>query len=57
MGNSQQFIKIDAEIQRAREAFRANPELKQLKANLDELVAVREAIIDEIAKPLRDETH
>jgi lipid II:glycine glycyltransferase (peptidoglycan interpeptide bridge formation enzyme) len=50
MGNTQQFIKIDAEIQRAREAFRANPESKRLKDNLDELIKAREAMLDELAK-------
>lgn len=54
MANSQQFIKIDSEIHRAREAFRANPESKELKDNLDELIKVREAMLDEIEKHFRD---
>ena len=57
MGNSDQFIKIDDEIHRAREAFRSNPESKQLKENLDELIKVREAMLDEIEKQLRDGTY
>jgi hypothetical protein len=54
MANSKQFIKIDGEIHRAREAFRANPESKELKSNLDELIKVREAMLDEMEKPFRE---
>jgi hypothetical protein len=54
MANTQQFLKIDSEIHRAREAFRANPESKELKCNLDELVKVREAMLDEMEKPFRE---
>ena len=41
MGSYPQFIKIDAVIHRAREALAQKPDSKELKENLDELLAIR----------------